>query len=845
MTSQSSSVVSIIITALLSNYRVLKVVQDTPFGRPLNPSALQEAVYLSYQPWAARNPDHIFENGWSYLISKLQYRETSGLLSVGLEALSNEFLDAFHGHLYVKREKFSAWQQSILSRICGTPIIAAASNSYLLRNGQEELVQHPHDSSLVPVATTWPDKIVPILYPYDPLVEDYIIRTGLHETHLHLNGSTHAEQCWLRALHSPKAETWDFNNKWTNKNKHELEKIRELARAINPSFSPSELYRQLIAAAQLRTWLVAAAYDYLDPSTILPYSYDRISAVKADGVQLDDRRGQLKSGSSANDEIRWQQLILRRLAHTPSIQLERMMHCYLLLQNHYYRLLVQSEEQFGFDQFQKITYTDLREPAEKSYLYRFLSMHGKNQQFSRTGYLEGRFAPKTTSEKNARLLYAILMGYWSYRNVVSKRKEQTKKPRPRTLTELLNSLNDLVATQSPLDRGYHRLALVAHFLKKSWSSLPSSESGPYRFFRLRKDLKNSTNALLNTMIKWPLLSTWVRGIDAAANELHAPPEIFSSYFRVCRSAGLSRCTYHVGEDFPHLLTGLRHMLDAIELLDLRAGDRIGHGTAMGISPQLWLDRIPERLIVKKGDWMLDLLAGWTLLRDLPEAQVTVNRITYRLAEMASNIFGRDISCSALERAMSFRHLNVEYLQASYESSDIFPPTSFNALWQSETERVYAARRDNSSDLNLLWQWLSDKKLWERSEELIEVSADHFDAGTYIFIQQALMKKIAERGIIIETLPSSNVRISHYHSFNEHHALRWMRVPGHLHDGDPEIMVSMGSDDPGIFAGDLNSEFYQLYSALRNQDIGDEASLSYLKQLNERGQKYRFHHSSLG
>ncbi|MCY1561165.1 hypothetical protein D9M68_983900 [compost metagenome] len=73
----------------------------------------------------------------------------------------------------------------------------------------------------------------------------------------------------------------------------------------------------------------------------------------------------------------------------------------------------------------------------------------------------------------------------------------------------------------------------------------------------------------------------------------------------------------------------------------------------------------------------------------------------------------------------------------------------------------------------------------------------------------------------------------------------MRAPGFVQEGDPEIMVSLGSDDPGIFAGDLNGEFYQLYVALRNQGISDHAALALLAPVNERGRAYRFHDPFLG
>ena len=52
---------------------------------------------------------------------------------------------------------------------------------------------------------------------------------------------------------------------------------------------------------------------------------------------------------------------------------------------------------------------------------------------------------------------------------------------------------------------------------------------------------------------------------------------------MCRYSGITHRSYHAGEDFHHILSGIRAMFDAIELLDLCEGDRIGHGTAMGIS----------------------------------------------------------------------------------------------------------------------------------------------------------------------------------------------------------------------------------------------------------------------
>ena len=164
----------------------------------------------------------------------------------------------------------------------------------------------------------------------------------------------------------------------------------------------------------------------------------------------------------------------------------------------------------------------------------------------------------------------------------------------------------------------------------------------------------------------------------------------------------------------------------------------------------------------------------------------------------------------------------------------------NDLWRSEAKLVHEAKSHSQEDLDLLWTWQSDPALWKLSEAKHEVPAAFFDAQTLVRLQQVLMDEVNRRKVVIETLPSSNVRISQYQNFQEHHALRWMRVPGHVLPGDPEIMVSLGSDDPGIFAGDLNGEFYQLYAALRKEGIGDKPALDYLATVNERGRQYRFH-----
>lgn len=839
MSAQAASIGSLLSSLLLSDYRVLRHSWGTPFTQQLDWSVLREPVYLAYQPWAARFPDHVFDSAWRFLAG--QQPEHDVLLS-SLQALVNEFLELRHGEVRVRRDLFGAWLQGVASRLSSLPIRAAADIALDVRRYNSGRSLCLSVDSLNREITPWRRLVVPLLRPEDAPVADYIEREGLHETHLHLNGSTHAEICWLRAIRDSRTETRDFVTAWTrDKNRGH---IRELVGQINPELTPQIFHQHLQTASRLRYWLVGAAKGQIALDALLPESCHSLYSAGNDewSEGLSMPAPSWRDEHDVDEEVTWMAALVARLRQRPSVQLSRMFHAYLLLLNQYYRLLVQSEAQYGFDQFQKFTLTGLREPSEQEFRARFHAMHGPRLANSNVGFLEGRFAPKVDPLKACRLFQAILGGYLNYLRDSTAAQSLSSKPL-RSLSALLTELDHCFERPTFPHRSVHRLALVAHFIKQDWSP-QNGNAGPYRHYSLDMQLRRSSNVLLSILARWPLLRTWVRGIDAAANELHAPPDVFAPVFRVCRRAGLSRRTYHAGEDFRHLLSGIATMWEALELLDLREGDRIGHGTAMGIRPSLWLERMPGKITLPRGEWLLSLLAAWQLLRDMPEMQACVHHLQRELELVAHKIFGHPLTVLEVERAMALRGLSRLDLMHQLTSNENSHQESLNDLWREEAKRVESTYQSQPDAVRLLWKWLSDAEVHKRAFELIETEVGFMDAQGYLRLQQALMRQVADRGVLIETLPSSNVRISQYHHIGEHHSLRWMRVPGYLEEGDPEIMVCLGSDDPGIFASDLETEFYLLYATLRRSGLGDSEALQRLSILNERGRIYRFHHPLL-
>jgi hypothetical protein len=229
---------------------------------------------------------------------------------------------------------------------------------------------------------------------------------------------------------------------------------------------------------------------------------------------------------------------------------------------------------------------------------------------------------------------------------------------------------------------------------------------------------------------------------------------------------------------------------------------------------------------------------------MPEETVNAAYVKGEVDSLARELFRVPVETSMLEAVMALRGLDPQFVRRVVAEPAGWPGLlPLREGWHAELRAVVEAFEKEPALVKMLWKWLGCPELWERSESLMSDKANYLEAETYVRLQQALMGEVAKRKVAIETLPSSNVRIGPYATYLEHHALRWMGISGFKVEGDPEIVVCLGSDDPGIFAGDLSGEFYHLHCVLRQQNIGDRAALDALAALNERGRQYGFHDPS--
>ncbi|EIZ1353381.1 hypothetical protein V4T56_003320 [Vibrio vulnificus] len=764
-----------------------------------------EIKKIAYAGWHSRylqHGDQLFNTHWLQLEKR---QEEYGSLTRALLGQVARYHFEPSGKLAVKLKKFDEWQTWIANQ-SGLPVIAYQAEKTANENYSSVELYKWLESQLGYRC---------LLSPFHPSVEDYIEQNGLNDTHIHLNGTSSLESMWNFALSNPQKVISDLTEEY-------VKPRVQLLYSCSPELdNPYKYQKLLLTARYIRRLLIAWVRGNIQLSEFKQSLADFLEHGKVD----DDASSWLLEEKQFN--CRWTHLaeielhiaVQRELKEHENICLDFCYLTYLLCMNNFQRLMVQRDDQFGFEQFQKFADNGVRESYEKSYMERFYQLHGPNL----TGrpdllVLEGRFAPKKSLEKNEALVGAVLRGFITY---ATGQVEADS-------VKLGSDLNSLALAVLKYRRP--SLKLVAHFIKQ-----PSDPKKESHYSALRQALNNNGEILFDLLSKYPSLREIITGIDAAANELEAPPEVFAPLYRRCKSQGLSNATYHVGEDFEHLLSGIRAIYEAITFLELTAGDRLGHATAIGIDPQYWLDLMPEQLFLPRGQYLEDLLFLRKIALSDPSSALPLAKLEARILSTASDIFVDSFTLSALNSFFDYRNLEPSVVKASRENQD-----SFNYQFGHLNNEYLLSQRVEGSVQNLLYKRWFDKRVLDKYSERIEIPLSMFSYKELLEAQQYVQKLVSEKHVVLETLPTSNVRISHYNSVKEHHVFRWLGVPNRALKGDSPMMVALGSDDPGIFATDMRNEFYHVFGTLvEHFEYSVNDALELTSRLNENGRVYHF------
>lgn len=552
-------------------------------------------------------PDHYYQMCSDYYIDGIG--NIGNLICNGLCDIADEHLELRDNVIYVRQTRQKDWQE-LITRIPPLLLLMAfLSKNTSIGNTLEEIKQYYLDYILPNT------KYTSLPHPYIPQIASYVKeKKGLHDLHIHLNGSTETDIVWQDVLCDIDGICSEL--KKIKGKKHDT--VKELLEQETLIRSVDD-YRLLLQCAlvirrKICSFILQA--EKLQPISNIISNLERVipDTGKDNPVHpINDFLGIKHNEYTMSSEGAMYILVFRYLMRYPDSALAQYFHFYLLILGLTNRLLVQQSHQYGFQQFQKFTVNGLRDKSEKTYRRRFFQLNG-NGNTCNIRFMEGRFSPKSYEKQNIKAIENILSGWDSMLSQIQEEFDLDKDELP-------------------------ELRLIAHFIKEQ----DSSPDEFVRFRKLRYDIFKKARVLALMKKKHPEKMKHFVGVDAAASEFDTPPEIFAPSFRYLKRAGIKHFTYHAGEDFYHLIGGLRAIYEAIEFCEMSCGDRIGHAVAAGIAPEVWYRNVGDELLVHQGEYMDDLLFAYSLTIDNPDG-ILAEKIPFlsnRIHELSYSVYGRD------------------------------------------------------------------------------------------------------------------------------------------------------------------------------------------------------------
>jgi hypothetical protein len=394
---------------------------------------------------------------------------------------------------------------------------------------------------------------------------------------------------------------------------------------------------------------------------------------------------------------------------------------------------------------------------------------------------------------------------------------------------------------------------VLHFLRRADPEVDAELgvdgqphwAGRARWARLRSDVTQQSRQL-REILHHPVYGPFWVGIDAAAYELDAPAEVFAPAFRALRApwaialrdesqqpakAFAMRAlaaSVHAGEEFTHLAQGMRWVDEHVRFLDLRQGDRIGHGLAVGIEPAWWRTQTTNRVVQRKQERLDDLVWLWSRLRDKPAHAHLCHTLADDARRLALEIYGRRADMGDLLEAWQLRDLDPELGQPEVDRDTgavRLSPQLSNALdraalsWQ--TDRLCQA---SPAAIGLWKTYTWDHGARRKGQQRTEVKVERKWDEPLRDVQNDQLAELAEKGIGLEANPSSNLAIAGLGKLERHPIFRWLPVKPEDRAGVPLPRVCVGSDDPAIFHTELLHEYALLIQAARETERFSERDI---------------------
>ncbi|SDM42790.1 hypothetical protein SAMN05428961_11740 [Paenibacillus sp. OK060] len=427
-----------------------------------------------------------------------------------------------------------------------------------------------------------------------------------------------------------------------------------------------------------------------------------------------------------------------------------------------------------------------------------------------------------------------------------------------TLSEILKSYREVIREDYGVEDDpqveFPMLGIVYHFIKKPDN--PNKDLWMYdderihtlkalHFGNLQEEYIKQVQHLQDLRRDVPMATNFIVGLDAASLENNTPVQVFAPVFEEARDSiydGLRIkdpegnilprqslfFTFHAGEDFRHLISGLRRIDEVIRYCKLHAGDRIGHGIALGVNIPEWVRHNPL-VILPRGEYLDNLLWIWGVYSYTPKLQTeTLVYLERTIDRIAAELFGEVVSAgdlripvlySVYERRFKRRTREVMKLQQLKE----------RAGNQQEYERTIRLQ-------DKLYVAYHQETTLVKMEEPIYVMTNEIEQIIMNDMQNHLIHKVSASGIVIEVNPSSNEAIGEIDSVFGN---QLFKLQSAVNAELTNVLVNVNSDDPMVFNTNVSNELVYMYYGMLQQGMGRDAALDWIEKLRKAGMDTSF------
>lgn len=379
----------------------------------------------------------------------------------------------------------------------------------------------------------------------------------------------------------------------------------------------------------------------------------------------------------------------------------------------------------------------------------------------------------------------------------------------------------------------------------------ANRTGCYRYAGYYREKEREALALIWVLRNLPAAAELVRGVDVCTDEMGVPFWVLAPLLRAVRAAGdeavrklqVQRCievpplrtSVHAGEDFVHLLTGLRHIDEAIQLFELKEGDRLGHAMALGVDAADWALRA-GRIAMTREVRLFDLAWEWQWYRrtgvPVPKRRRTL--LEGEIARLSEEIFHRRCDFHDLVALVEMLNTPARLWAIGFPDGPL-PVRAASCPSDDGIENGGQLHRRRAEEL--FRQYLTCAATFGRGR-VVEWVDPEIEGEVLADIQSGIRHNINNRGFTIEVNPSSNLLIGDLGDLARHPLWRLNPPQPELQSGPP-LAVCIGSDDPLTFGTSLPYEYQLVFDALILSGVSAENARTWLKNAQQRGLDARF------